>query len=137
MKKYDLKTIGLITTFEKITRTNVKTIFIDKNSQVIFIVNEGDAGKAIGKGGKNIKKFSYLAKKKIKVIEFNPEVKEFIKNCIEPLKVDSVEKEGKIVTLHAKSRQTRAMLIGRNKENLIALSNIIRKYFDVEITVKE
>ena len=67
--KLDIKAIGLITTFEKITRSHVKTVFFDKTNQIVFIVKEGEAGKAIGKGGSNIKRLSALMKKKVKAQE--------------------------------------------------------------------
>tara|TARA_Y100000310_G_scaffold339954_1_gene434263 strand:+ start:26392 stop:26802 length:411 start_codon:yes stop_codon:yes gene_type:complete len=136
MNKLDLKTIGLITTFEKITRSHVKNVLLDKVNQVVFIVNEGEAGKAIGKGGVNIKKLSFLLKKKIRVIEFNPDMKEFIKNCIAPLKVDAIQIEEKKVVLRAKSRQIRAQIIGRDKTNLKELNQLLKKYFDTEISVE-
>lgn len=136
MNKLDIKTIGLITTFEKITRSHVKTVFTDKNNQVVFIVQEGEAGKAIGKSGVNIKRLSALMKKKVKVIEFNPDVKEFIKNCIAPLQVDAIKVEEKKVILQSTSRQTRAQIIGRDKTNLKELNQLVKKYFDDEISVE-
>ena len=85
MEKYDLQTIGLISLFEKITRTHAKRLFTDKRGQLVFIVEEGQAGKAIGKSGMNIHKLQRMFKKRIKVIEFNQDPKDFIKNCIAPL----------------------------------------------------
>ena len=137
MTKLDLQTIGLITTFEKVTRVHVKNVYIDKRKQVIFFVNEGDAGKAIGKSGANIRKLTHLTKKKIKVIEYNAEVKEFVKNCIAPAKVDAIKVEDNKITLQANDRQIRAQLIGRGKENLEELNKLVKRYFDVEITVEQ
>ncbi|MEK6903081.1 MAG: NusA-like transcription termination signal-binding factor [Nanoarchaeota archaeon] len=136
MQKFDIKTIGLLTTFEQITKARVKNLMHDKQ-QITFIVQQGDAGKAIGRYGSKIKRLSFLMKKKVKVIEFDPDKKEFIKNCIAPLKVDSVEEsEGKLI-LHAKSREIRAQLIGRNRENLKTFKDIVNMYFNVEVSVAE
>lgn len=136
MQKFDIKTIGLLTTFEQITKARVKNLMHDKQ-QITFIVQQGDAGKAIGRYGSKIKRLSFLMKKKVKVIEFDPDKKEFIKNCIAPLKVDSVEEsEGKLI-LHAKIREIRAQLIGRNRENLKTFKDIVNMYFNVEVSVAE
>lgn len=136
MQKFDIKSIGLLTTFEQITKARVKNL-IQNKEQITFIVQQGDAGKAIGRYGSKIKKLSFLMKKKVKVIEFDPDQKEFIKNCIAPLRADSVEeKEGKLI-IHAKSRETRAQLIGRNRENLKTLQEFMKLYFSGEVLVDE
>lgn len=134
MRKFDTRLIGFITTFENITAARVKDAFIEKE-QLVFIVNEGDAGKAIGKRGAKIKMISGILKKKIKVIEFNSDVKEFIKNIIDPLKVEEIEsKEDKII-LRSNDLRTKSILIGRNRENLNNLNNTVKKYFKVDVLV--
>lgn len=135
MDKIDAKIIGFINTFERVTRTNIKTAFLDKNNQLVFIVNEGKAGKAIGKGGSNIKKLSHLLKKRIKVVEFNQDIKEFIKSYINPLKAEKIEIEDKTVKIKAKSRQTKALLIGKNQQNIQELNKLTKKFFDCEVKV--
>lgn len=127
--KYDAQLIGFITTFENITRASVKDAFLDKNSQLVFVVKRGDAGKAIGRNGSNIRRITTLFKKKVKIIEFNENIKEFIKNAIDPIKVDSIEENDKLILIKSKSTQTKASLIGRNKENLNELNSLINRYF--------
>ncbi len=126
--KYDLQLIGFITTFENLTRASVKDAFLDKHHQLVFVVKQGEAGKAIGKHGSMIRKVSYLLKKKIKIIEYNDNVIEFVKNAIDPLKA-SLEEDGDTIILHADSTQTKAMLIGRNRENLEQLNALVQRYF--------
>ena len=125
-----MKTIGLITTFEKITRTHVKLFFEDKQDNLMFVVDEGQAGKAIGKAGANVKRLSMLMKKRVKIMEHNNDVKEFIKNYLYPIKPDSIEVVEKVITIHAKERQTRAMMIGRNREKLQELNELLGKFFE-------
>ena len=58
--------IGFINLFEKVTRAQVKDCFSDDG--LVFVVQPGQMGLAIGKKGVNIKKVSGLLKKKVKVI---------------------------------------------------------------------
>lgn len=133
--KYDLELIGYITTLENISGAKVKDAFIDKNGILVFIINQGEIAKAIGKKGINIKRLSMLLKKKVKLIEFNEDVKEFVKNSIQPLQANLTQEDNKI-TLESNDTTTKAKLIGRDRQNLIALNELVNRYFKVEITVK-
>ena len=133
--KYNIELIGYITTLENISGSKVKDAFIDKNGMLVFIINQGDMAKAIGKQGSNIKRLSNLLKKRLKLIEFNENILEFVKNCIQPLQA-SVSQEDNKILLESPDTTIKAKLIGRDKQNLIALNELVNRYFKVEITVK-
>lgn len=135
MEKYDLQTIGFITTFERITRTNVKKLLLDKKRQLVFIVEEGQAGRAIGKSGMNMRKLQRLLKKRIRVIEFNQDPKEFIRNYIAPLEVESITQKDDQITLSSQDTKTKGMLIGRNKQNIQELDSIVQKLFKRKVII--
>ena len=134
MIKFDAKLIGYVTTFENLTKAKVKDAFFEKG-YLVFIVEEGDAGKAIGRKGNNIRMISRLLKKKIKLIEFNSDVKEFVKNIIDPLKADEIVEEDNKIKIRSKDLQTKSFLIGRNRTNITNLNNTVKKYFNVEVSV--
>lgn len=134
MRKLDARLIGYITTFENLTKAKVKDAFFEKN-YLVFIVEVGDAGRAIGKRGNNIRMISRLLKKKIKVIEFNSDVKEFVRNIIDPIKADEIIQEDSIVKIKSRDIQTRALLIGRNRVNIENLNNTVKKFFNVDVSV--
>lgn len=125
--------MGYINVFESITRAHVKDLI--KKSELMFIVKEGDAAKAIGKKGVNIRKLGRLLRKKIKVVEFNSEVEKFIESLIKPIE-GKIYKEDENVVIEARSSQDKANLLGKNKRNLEELNNIVKKYFKVTIKVK-
>ena len=133
--KYNIELIGYITTLENISGSKVKDAFIDKNGMLVFIINQGDMAKAIGKQGSNIKRLSNLLKKRLKLIEFNENILEFVKNCIQPLQA-SVSQEDNKILLESPDTTIKAKLIGRDKQNLIALNELVNRYFKVEILVK-
>ena len=130
MHKLDQRLIGFITLFENLTMAKIKDAFIDKKERVVFIVDEGEAGKAIGKNGSNIKRISKMIKKTIKIIEYSSDVIEFIKSIIDPIKADSYDLNDNTVIIKSKDLHIKAMLIGRDRRNLIELNELVKKYFN-------
>ena len=133
--KIDLVLIGYITTFENITGSQVKDCFINKNNQVVFIVKQGQGKKAVGKKAVNIRRVEKLLNKKIKVIEFNENPEEFVKNMIYPLKSPEVKLENEDLKIKTDSTQLKALLLGRDKQNLKELQVVLNKYFNVKIII--
>ncbi len=134
--KFTIETIGYIKYFENITKTNVKDCFIDKNNTLVFIINQGQLLKALGKNALTIKKLGFKFKRRIKIIEYNTNPEIFIKNCLHPLKPFEIKKQDNIISIKADSTQQRALLLGRNKQNLKALQNLVNKFFKIEIKIE-
>lgn len=120
----------LITIFESMTGAKVKDCIA--NEKLIFIMEENEMGKAIGKNGVNIKRMENMLKKKIKLVEFNNDVLQFVKNMVYPIDVLKVEQDNGTLTIHGKDTSTKAMLIGRERQNINHLSDIVKRYFDVK-----
>lgn len=131
MIKYDIRLIGYINTFENVTKTNIKDCFISNKDQIIFIVDENQAGKAIGKNGLNTKKLEWLLKKKIKVIEFNKDIIKFTKNFLSQTKFEDISIENKDMQIKVKDSKTKGLLIGRDSKNLLQLEQTIKKHFSI------
>ena len=120
---------------ERITRARVKNCFLEENI-VYFIVARGDLGKAIGKGGINIKKAQEKIGKKIKVIEYSDKVEGFIKNLIYPLKVEEIIQESeRVIFIKDPSKKTKSLLIGRDGKNLSFINKVVQRFFNVEVRV--
>lgn len=133
--KYDTKLIGLITVFENTTRAKVKDAFLDKRDVLVFIVEEGDGGKAIGRMGSTVRRVSSMMKRRIRIIEFNNDVLEFVKNIIDPIKDVTLTREGDIVSIKAKDTQTKGLLVGRERSNINETNVITKKFFKVEVKI--
>lgn len=119
----------LIALFESATGANVKDCIA--NERLVFIVEENEMGKAIGKNGANIKRMESLLKKKIKLVEFNKNVLVFVKNLIHPIESLGIRQENGIVEIHGKDASSKAMLIGRERQNINHLNDIAKRYFDI------
>ena len=128
--KYNNEIIQFIPLFENLTRAKVKDCFFIED-KLIFIINNGDIKKAVGRNGSNIKRIEAMIKKKIKVVEFNDNITKFIRNFLYPLKPRNIKTENNVVIIGAESVGDKALLIGRNSKNLNNLKNTVKKYFDV------
>lgn len=102
------------------------------NGRVLFIVEQGKLGKAVGKKGVNVKNLEKLINKKVKVVEFSDDVCKFIKNLIYPVKVADVFLEGNVVNIKVDGVKEKAILIGRNRKNLKEFVSIVRRYFNID-----
>lgn len=132
--KYDISLIGFMSVFEKTTGAKLKDCYNDDVLNcVTFIVQPGQLGRAIGKGASHVKRLREKMNKNIRVIEFHPDILEFVKNMVAPLKVDRVEQDetGRIIITGPDTR-TKGLLIGRNAQNLRNLESNVRRYFEVK-----
>lgn len=128
--KLDSDSMKLMTLFESMTGAKVKDCIA--NEKLVLVVEEGEMGKAIGKNGANIKKMENAVKKKIKLVEFSNDVLQFVKNFIHPIEIAGIEQDNGVISIHGKDTGTRAMLIGRERQNINHLSDIAKRYFDVK-----
>ncbi len=134
MVSFDMKTIGFINMFEKLTHAAVKDCFSEGDS-LVFVVEPGQMGLAIGKGGANIKKASSVFKKEIKIFEFNPDPVRFVQNLLFPLKPKAVVREDNVVVIKTSDTVEKGKVFGREKTNLKRIQGIVSKYFQVEVRV--
>ena len=130
--KYDLSLMKFMSFFESLTNTRLKDCFIDKNSLLVFVVEENQIAKAIGKKGVNVKNIKEKLNRKIKIVEFNPHLEIFIANLINPLKAKEIKIDEKIVTIVGPDTKTKGLLIGRNGQNLRNYEEIVNRYFDIK-----
>lgn len=132
--KLDSETFGLSTLMEKVSSARVKDCFRDEE-MLFFIVAQGEIGKAVGKGGINIKKMQEATGKRIRVIEYNDQVERFVTNIIYPLKVEEIVCEDGFVVIKDSNRKTKSLLIGRESKNLALLNRAVKRFFNVDVKV--
>lgn len=132
--KYDISLMGFMSLFESMTGAQIKDCYADDVLKCItFIVQPGQLGRAIGKKAVNVKRMQEKINKNIRVIEFNPDMLEFIKNMVAPLKVERInQNEDGTVIITGPDTKTKGLLIGRNAQNLRNLENNVRRHFEVK-----
>ncbi len=130
--KYDINLMKFMTMFESLTKTKLKDL-IENDGQLIFVLEDAsDMGRAIGKGGSNIRLLEGRLKRKIKIVAFDTEIVQFVRNLIYPIKAKEVRFEDGILTIFGHDMKSRGVLIGREGRNLNALKAIIQRYFDIK-----
>ena len=130
--KYDLNLMKFMSFFESLTNTRLKDCFIDKNSLLVFVVEENEIAKAIGKKGVNVRNIKEKLNRKIKIVEFNPHLETFVANIIRPLIGKEIKIDDNVVTIVGPDTKTKGLLIGRNGQNLRNYEEIVNRYFDIK-----
>ena len=128
--KYNVDVMKYISLFESLTGAKVKDCIADDS--IIFIIHENEMGKAIGKQGSNIKRVENVLKKKLKLVEFNNDISQFIQNLISPIRAKEIKEEDMIVTIYGRDTKTKGILIGRDRRNINSIKDIVQRYFEVE-----
>ncbi len=129
---FDSELIKLISYFEQRTHTRVRDCFYDQNGKLTFIVEEGDLGKALGKGAKNLRDLENRLGKKVRISEWKTDKIALIRSFTSPLEiVDIEERDDGVVVLKGKDEKTNGLLIGKKARNLRNLEWMIRKYHEV------
>lgn len=122
----DFRFIGL---FESLTNAGVKDC-ITYPDKVVFIVNEGDMGLAIGKGGANVKKVEDALGKKIDLIEYSKDPVQFLKNLVYPVKVKNAytaqkSTGAKVINIQVENPSDKKALLANGRKRL----NEAKEYF--------
>jgi len=127
--KYNLDAMRYISLFESLTGAKIKDCIL--KDIVIFVIHENEMGKAIGKQGSNIKRVENTLKKKIKLIEFNKDVSQFVQNLIYPVKVKDIKEEDGVVSIYGEDTKSKGILIGRDRRNLNFINEVVKRYFKI------
>lgn len=128
---YDMDMIKCINFFESATHARVKDAFYLKDT-LTFVVFEGDIFKALGKNLSNLHKVENLLQKKVKIVEFNGDIKKFMINLLHPYRVAEIVQDGGIITINDPDTKTKGLIIGAKAQNLRAYEGIVKKYFDIQ-----
>ena len=125
----------LISQFESLTGAGSRDCVIDeRNGRLIFVVNPGDMGLAIGKKGASIKKASDVMGKKIEVVEYNSNPEQFIRNCFLPAQVTSMTFEGEsgeqTVSVEVRD-EDRGIAIGKEGKNIFKAKKLAQRQHNI------
>lgn len=128
--------LQLMSLFQSVTGATARDCIIDeKLDRVIFVVNKGDMGLAIGKNGATIKTLQDIVGKKIELVEFSDDVIEFIRNMLSSslvLDAKIVEKgDGSKVAVVVVDPKKKGVVVGREGRNAEKARLLARRYFQL------
>jgi N utilization substance protein A len=126
-----------IALFESVSGASVKDCIVDEEQgRVIFIVNPGQVGIAIGRGGRNIHQLEKMTGKKQEIIEYSEDPAQFIKNALKPAVVKEVRvserTDGKKIAVVTVAPKDKGVAIGKNGKNAERLRFLSKRYFNIQ-----
>ncbi|MHA2142177.1 MAG: NusA-like transcription termination signal-binding factor [Candidatus Thorarchaeota archaeon] len=136
MVKLSMEDMSLIATFERITGASaVDVVRDDDGERIIFVVREKQLGKAIGRGGANVKAAADAFGRTIDVVEIADSPEEFVKSALAPARVEEVKiiihRDGNRVASVTVKSEDRGIAIGREGRNVARARILARRHFDL------
>ena len=126
--KLDQNKIQTINLFQTVTGCSVLDC-MSEDDIIIFIVNEGQYGLAVGKNGVKIKNAEKVFKKNIRVLEYSKELENFVKNLVPEAQEITIEDKTIIIKL---KQSDRAKVIGRQGRNIKIIKTFLSDLFDIQ-----
>jgi N utilization substance protein A len=118
-------TVQFINLAANTTKANIIDCMVE-DDRIVFVVEKGQLGIAIGSKAKNLERLRALFKKNIKFVEFDEDKKIFIQNLCKPYQIKNVTIEksnDEFIALVEVDSRDKSKLIGKSGKNI----NLIRK----------
>ena len=116
----------------------IRCIIDDENNRLIFLVKETDVGKAIGKGGKNVKLMRVRLKKNIEIGPYGDDLESMVRNLFPSVKIlgiDVSERNGeKQVTVRV-AEEDKGKAIGKEGRNIKRARLVLQKLYGISSVV--
>ena len=129
-----------ISLFQKITKVTPRDCLDDeKQDRLIFVVNEGKMGLAIGKNGSNIKSLQNLLKRNIELVEYYNDPIKFLKNLLNTKLINEVKisrrTDGSSQAIVLVNPNNKGLVVGRAGRNAEKARLLAKRYFDIPSVV--
>ncbi len=138
--KLSMDDMAMIARFEQITgAAAIDIIRDDEGKRIIVVVRAKQLGKAIGRGGVNVKAASDVFGRVVDVVEMAETVEDFVKSALAPARVEAVKiierRDGnKVASVTVKS-EDRGIAIGREGRNVARARILVKRHFDLDNVV--
>tara|TARA_B100001167_G_C16505581_1_gene183270 strand:- start:66 stop:530 length:465 start_codon:yes stop_codon:yes gene_type:complete len=134
--KLSLEQIRLISLFQKITKTTARDCLDDeKQNRIIFVVNQGKMGLAIGRGGSNIKNLQNMLKRNIELVEYNEDPIKFLKNILNEKLISEIKlntkTDGSSQAFVYVDPGKKGLVVGREGRNAEKARLLAKRYFAI------
>lgn len=122
--------------FQSVTSVTARDCVLDdKMERVIFIVNRGQMGLAIGKGGATIRQLQNVVTKKVELVEYSDDASDFVRNILNPQMVNDVKithrtdgSKQAVVLVDAKRK---GIVVGKEGRNAEKARLLAKRYFQI------
>ncbi|PSH01232.1 MAG: NusA-like transcription termination signal-binding factor [Nanohaloarchaea archaeon QH_8_44_6] len=136
--KYDTENIRTMNMFESITGVEAVDV-INKEDEVYFVVPDGKAGMAIGKGGKIVKKIQNKLGKDVKIYEYSDNLGKFLNNLVpsDLRGVNIEEEDGEKKVEISVSSDNKGRVVGKNGDKIDSIREVLERTHNVDEVVVE
>ncbi|MCV0393210.1 MAG: NusA-like transcription termination signal-binding factor [Nitrosopumilus sp.] len=126
----------LMSLFQNVTGATARDCVEDeKQDRVIFVVNTGKMGLAIGKGGTHIKSLQNIVKRNVELVEFDEDPAKFLTNLLNSKLVDEVKinkrADGSKQAIVMVDPRKKGIVVGREGRNAEKARMLAKRYFDI------
>lgn len=124
----------LINMAGNITKTHILDC-LNIDDRIIFIVQKGQLGAAIGIKAKNLERLRTLFKKTIKFVEFDSDKERFIVNLFKPYKINNITLEGEGDSIVVKVKveiSDKSKIIGKGGKNIEIIRTLARRHHSIK-----
>jgi N utilization substance protein A len=128
------ETVQYINIASKYSKAGIKDCLVEED-RIIFVVEKGQIGIAIGNKAKNLEKLRALFKKNVKFVEFDDDKERFIRNLCKPYQVNNINIEGddnaSLVRLEVSPRD-KSKMIGKNGRNINSIRKLAQRHHSIK-----
>ena len=126
----------LMSLFQNVTGATARDCVEDeKQDRVIFVVNEGKMGLAIGKGGSHIKNLQNIVKRNIEIVEYSDDPTKFLKNILNSKLISEVKMnkrdDGTLQAIVIVDPKKKGIVVGREGRNAEKARLLAKRYFEI------
>ncbi len=128
--------LRLMSLFQNVTGATARDCVEDeKQNRVIFVVNSGKMGLAIGKGGSHIKSLQNMVKKNVELVEFDEDPAKFLRNMLNSKLVSEVKlnerPDGSKQAIVIVDPRKKGIVVGREGRNAEKARLLAKRYFGI------
>ena len=126
----------LMSLFQNVTKATARDCLDDeKQDRIIFVVNQGKMGLAIGKGGVHIKSLQNIVKRNVELVEFDDDPAKFLSNLLNSKLVSEVKittrLDGSSQAIVLVDPRKKGIVVGREGRNAEKARMLAKRYFDI------
>ncbi len=126
----------MLSLFQNITGATARDYVEDeKQKRVIFVVDAGKMGLAIGRGGTHIKSLQNIVKRNVELVEFDEDPAKFLSNLLNSelifeIKI-STRPDGTKQAIVLVDPRKKGLVVGRNGRNAEKARLLAKRYFGI------
>jgi transcription termination/antitermination protein NusA len=128
--------LRLMSLFQNVTGAMARDCIVDNRMErVIFVVNKGQMGLAIGKGGNTIKQLQNVVTKKVELVEYSDEAPEFISNILNSEMIREIQiserTDGTKQAIVIVDPSKKGVVVGKDGRNAEKARLLAKRYFQI------